>query len=534
MKNLYMIFILCFLFFSSPLRAESIATPLVPVSDAVYGVIDLFLSHQLIHERVMGQRPYSRSEIARLLEEALQNFNKQKIDENEVGSSKKYIKTLLDYWCGSYACNKSAAPSEWHFLESTSFETAYLNSSPRPYFELPGTSYNPLVSYESGKHYVKGAQSFLETNHWFRMGPHVAGFVEPRLQLEYLHQEGAEKQAVFLGQGYASFVLANTQFVVGRQPIQWGQTQQGGFLFSNHARALDAIHISNPTPWTFKYVGSLKYGLFLANLGPEQIYPYPFLLGMKVSWLPIPYLEFGIARALIFGGEGAPIASFWTQIGETFGARPAGGDVGNFSSSLNGFELRGRIPPLRGLEIYSEVYFEDFNSAHIFRSFDQDTAILVGLLLPRLDEKGSWQTALEWRRTTDLLYENSTWPTGWTMNGLVLGDPLGADAESFSLHLKKRWSPELEGNGSLQWERVDSDIFTGSGARGREIVTKQTSEYRVRSLLSLQYNWLPWWQWMGTAGYEWVDNFNFIVNNTKNNFLVRLGMKVILDEWTRR
>ncbi|MBI4412695.1 MAG: hypothetical protein HY541_09475, partial [Deltaproteobacteria bacterium] len=369
-----------------------------------------------------------------------------------------------------------------------------------------------------------------ETNHWALLGDHFSAALRPRLQLQITNDQGRKENGFFVQELYGSAYFLNTQIDFGRRQIIWGQSRLGGMILSNNARPVDGITIFNPSPWKIRYLGNLRYTFFLATLGPEQNFRNPLFSGIKLSLMPVDWFEAGIARALIFGGEGSPSSSFGDHLSDYFGARPGNINSVNLSNSINGFELRGRIPPLRNLELYAEFYFDDFTLGHPLRSLVQDSGISAGIYLPRADTKGSVSLRLEGKKTSSVLYKHPDW--NWALNHFVLGDPLGADAESAGIRLIKRLNPKTKVTGQFTFERIDSDTYQGGVPEGRRKTVDGTAEKRFRGSLGLSHQFTKRLHAAVDFGYEHVSDFNFAEGNNRENFLFNLALELNIDDLT--
>lgn len=496
--------------------------PHVPIESSYYEDLDHLAAHGLIKTMLHGQRPYSITEFQRLVREALSRYEEYEKKTDEI---QKMLAGLRAEFIPIDGPNRS---SEIHLLDHANFTFTALDSPSRSYFNNGAidAQYNPLAQNQAGRHRVDGTQLAFETNHWGRLGDHFAFYLHPRFQAQT--NNGTNENRPFIQEAYATLAFYNTQIDLGRKSIQWGQSRFGGLIFSNNPRPIDGIQVFNPTPWKIGF--PIKYHFLLANLGKEQNFEYPYLIGGKITILPFPFLELGIARALIVGGENAPSSSFGDYIAEFFGYRPGNKQITNLSNSISGFEWRGRIPQLRGTEIYGEFYFDDVNFSHPFRSFSQDAGILIGVYLPRLDEPGRLSLRLEGRKFSPILYKHGTWISGWTLNRFILGDPLGPDAESVSLELSRRWSPGLKISTRFSLERIDSDIYQSSSTAGRSVLINGTPEWRVRNQWKVDKKITKRLSLFGIAGFERVKNFGFVQGDDRTNFILDLQLRLDTDD----
>lgn len=522
------------LFFCSPALARTLATPTVDITNTIYDDLDILTAVGLIKTRIVGQRPYTRNQIAHFLITASETLetNNQHLDfvaeilKRDCEEFSDDIATLSPPLSLREKASAGRVRGGFHPLRQFNLSTTVLHSSARPYFQMTSAQYNPLVQNQAGRHFANGLQTSLESQSDLQIGDAFSFALEPRLQIQ-ARQDG--ENAVFLQQGYASVAFGNHQLDLGRKALVLGQSRHGGMVLSDNARPLDGVQLTNLQPWRLKVLGKLKYTFFFADLGPEQNFQNPFFSGIKLSILPHPLFEFGVTKALIFGGSGAPNASFSDMFLEYFGVRPGDINITNLSNSLIGFESRLRIPSLRNTEVYGEFYFDDFNSSYILRSFKQDTAILIGINVVRLDDKGSLGLCVEGRKMSPIIYKHGSWTSGWTENAFTLGDPLGGEAESISVRLRKNVNLQTTLATTLTTEKIASDVYSGTGARGRFVTTSGPAETRYRGVIEAEHHFSKYWtkRWSANAnlGYERVQGFNFVTGDNRNNFVGSLELQ---------
>lgn len=542
-KKYHLIFYLTFSFisffilpvFARPLH--DLASPVVAIDDSIYLKLDILQAHGLLPSQVAGIKPYTRAEIARQIQEASTSEKRADLSEK----SQSLITRMINDLKKEYHSELAGLGFEENFkktrlsgLKFVELNLMQLDGNHRAYFSNSSSlkaRMNPLVNYQQGRHFADGTQLSVSSRSELQLGRHISVAFSPYLQLQLYTQDQNREQGLFVEDLSLNFNWFNTQLDIGRQPLHWGQSHRGGVLLSNNARSLDGLFLSNPHPWETK-LGSIKYSFFLATLGPEQRFDHSLISGLKLAYKPWSFFEFGLARSLIFGGTDSPSASVSTQIGEFFGARPSGGDDGNFSNSISGFEMRFTLPFLRQTQVYSEFYFDDFNLSHIPRSFVQDAGILAGLFVPRLNQLGTWSLRLEGRKMSGIMFQHNTWSDGWSQNGFLLGDALGPDSESLRLELMKIFYPHTVLAGEFNLERIDSDIYRSDKESGREVSRNGQAEMRYRFNVSATHDWSKRLSSKMSVGYERVSKPDFLSRGSQDNFMAQVGLRITLDDLT--
>lgn len=520
-KILFTVFLFVF-FVTNKVQGSDFSTPSVPLSHPAYSFLEILKAHDLIETQVMGHRPWTRLQFAKWAGEADQRqVEKTAFVQSIINQLKKDFKNEI------VSLEKNEIKKlQFNPLEKVFITAEALDLSPRGYFELPSATYNPLTNFDEGRHKTSGFQMALESSHSLQVSPFFSAYLQPRLQAQFISNSGRENN-IFLHEFYGTLTFLKHKIDIGRKTFVLGQGEFGGMILSNHARPLDSIQLTNLNPWRIKHFGKIKYTFFFSWLGPEQNFSDPFLTGGKLTYLPNRYLEFGVTRAMILGGKGSPTGSFFDYVAEFFAARPGDINLVNLSNSINGVDWLVTVPGTRGLTTYGEISFEDANLQKIFRSIEQDSGILLGLTLPRLDKSGSLGVSLEGRRTTSIMYTHGIWTTGWTLNQFILGDPLGPGALSLNLKLKKIFSPKYILLADIGLEKSESDHYSGSPTAGRVKTVDGPSEKRWRTKIDFSYPLNKKITLLNSVGYEHVWGFNFIPGQKRDNFLARI--QAIID-----
>jgi len=539
----------------------------VPVTDPVYRDIDKLVAHGLVDKIIMGQRPFSRREIARIVKEAMVHLPRLQgpLEDPQVPESRKeklrarldYLKPIFerlkrDYQEELVQNGALEGETKWysvHLLEKVEADLGVASSPAEP---LPASNglgsidavINPLLDYRQGRHLVDGANLGLETTTWLRASDYFAMLVRPRFQLGLGRNAAPDQNRADVLNLYGKFWVKNLEIQIGRDNLMWGQGIEAGQLLSTNPRGLDMAKISNDSPfflpWVFKYLGANKISFFYADLGPEQNFPNAYLVGYKWSLQPLSFFEIGAALLTQSGGDGSPPASFFDRVRDVFPVDQAGGvnqvEIGNH---IGGVDFRFRIPPARGLELYVEANFDDNHNpfSKPKKAFVDDAAYVAGFYLPRVDEAGAIDLRMEYRRTGLRFYEHAQFVSGWTLNRFLMGDNLGPNA--WGLYGTVNWDVDPSNLLSFHgaFESRSSDLWTVVDPGGEFIFTKVADGPEERRLRG-RVEWLHRVQGFplqvrAQLAYERAQNFNFVAGNDRNNFLGEVGLRFEFDRWTR-
>lgn len=534
----------------------------VSTLDPVYRDIDKLVAHGLIDKIIVGQRPYSRKEIARLIQEARTNLSRldarpdfSEAKRESLQARKEYVQKILKRLAKDYeeelvliGASQGDKPFlSFHPLEKVEAEMMVAQSPSRILNNDNGlgrvdAQINPLLQSREGRHLVDGGNFSLETTHSLRVSNHFALYARPRFQLG-IGRDGQNDIGAFAQNLYGKFYFKNVEIQVGRDNLLWGQGENSGLLLSNNGRGLDLVKISNDSPfflpWVFRYIGANKVSFFYANLGPEQSFKNSYLAGYKWSFQPVSFFEAGVAVYANGGGKGAPPYSFGSRVKDLFGFSSGSDLTTSLSNKLGGFDFRFRIPPLRHAEIYGEAIFDDSykffkNSTVLRRQLIEDAGYVVGLYLPRLDMLGKSDLRFEYHRTGKRYYRHATFQSGITLNRFLLGDPIGPDAQAFYIHFAHQFNVQNSLFVNLDFESRSNDLYIDGPfdrfVRSQDLPSEK--RYRISTEWFHQMEDFPL-QFKLQLAYERVSNFNFTLGDSRNNFLGGLQLQFNLDSKTR-
>lgn len=389
---------------------------------------------------VQGDYIKAEREIGRLLVESEECIDKEENRELYAAVVWKYLKTQYSYEFDVARQGKKAR----HAWNKVNFQRPLLTldqvvfqqdkrwePAPLTAFVSPWTAYKEGYKYEGGYNAILSGKAGLSVGSWFDVSAEpYAVFQNPKWYGGNLHG------------GYMKFTTGNFELKFGRSPMYWGQGRGETVIFSGNGTPIEMAQIGNPSPtilpWIFKYFGPFQYRLFFGVLDKNHNYRYPFLLGGRIMMKPLSNLEFGLSRIVAFGGEGAQHYDFWEPPAELLGLRIKDGfifhikvsDTHNTENNLNNLssiDFRWRIPALRNMEIYTELYIED---PLVFEQiFTEDAILHGGINIPRLNDAGDLQLFLKGAYAARIPYTHSSYTSGF-QNGYRF---MGMDQGKFSI-----------------------------------------------------------------------------------------------------
>lgn len=502
-----------------------------PLGDSVYADIDRLAAFGVLESHVIGQRPWTAHEVARLLDEAATLLDARvgapTVPRDRVERIIARNRTHIAPWLGDgrwlHPVQQISADVTWHdqperrilydnnlapvIAEERSFRN-YQNAAP----DLQGVSH--AIGLQSAARLDRRATCALDAT--WRAGYDAAGRdIDSRVGLHMAR---------------CQLVLGGVELSVGREPVAWGQSDGGGLLLSTNARPLDHIRLSSAHPfyhpWLLRYLGPSKYTLVVAQMSDNPSIPHPTFIGATASIRPHRRFEFGFYHTYIMGGRGGPDYNWYDPLTEFVFVRAPGSTIfdPNLADHRAGINMRWDIPGLRGTAIYAEGAFEDFGRANFLSNVLDMSGYILGLHLPRLDAEGRWGMRLEYRDIPAILYRHGIYQQGHTNADRLLGDALGPDGRSLRLRVDREWNARHRSAVSLWGELLDSDTYvqttTSAGIPNRVVsVADNPSQLRLRAELTHRWQLTPQLELGARLAHQYVRGDNFTPGQMRQDFL---------------
>ncbi len=525
--------------------AYGIASNNVPLDHWSYGALEKLAGFGLIRSDINGIRPFTRIEVARLVNEALTEKESKKdlqlpplIEHFLERFQSEFAEELAVYGRGKGSSDAKLVITP---VEEVQAKYAYVDGKPRDFVNfrnytgqysktgsgIVATEGTPLLHNNDGIVYDRGSNLSLQFVSSFRLWDVFSGYVEPLIMVRESATGGRSLAAlsdnlvdgklggqdhvdVDLLKGYAKFSVWNIEFEVGRDSMWWGQGSRGSLILSNNAPPLDMIKLSNPTPtilpWYFKYIGPIKYSLFAARLEDDRDFSHPTLGGMSVVIKPHPLFEIGMNATAIFGGSSRSLD--FSDL-----------DVTNTLSSLH---ARLRLPFLKNAELYAEYGGEDSmgKGSRWYEFPFQDIAYLVGIYFPSITNDGRTDFRFEYSNNAydrdahhrGFWYGHTIYWSGYTYEQMILGHSMGPDAQDFFV----RATHYLRNNLSvgLDYEYMERGLTVG-----------QTEERSHGFGADVAWDLNQHWSLTLRYGFETISNFDLVAGDDRQNQLLLTGVK---------
>jgi hypothetical protein len=443
----------------------------VPLDSWVYPAMDRLAALGYVRSSIVGLRPWTRVECARLVAEAEEQL--QGLATDGSGFEGSAVRAL-----------RAEFRAELMQLDATRFASFRLESA---YVRLAQISGIPLtdgynfaqtISNDFGRPYAEGMNNIVGISSRATAGrlvfylrgefQHAPGNAHPverpqtptyadEDKLTLLPRRAAlpESNQFRALEAYFGFSFRSWQLTFGKQNLWWGPGRSGAMLWSSNAEPVTMMRLSRVTPFklpsilrlagpirTEFFVGRLEgHHLVRTNNGlvgsySETLSNQPFVYAQKLSFKPTPNLEIGLSHSAVFGGPGLPVTA-----GNTLRALFSTGNVfgiGDPGDRRSGFDLSYRLPGLRKwLTVYLDSMAEDEGSPAVF---PWKSAMNPGFYLPRFPKLPKLDFRAEGvysdvpgLRHTGYFYWNSRYVNGYTNQGHILGNPIGRQGTGVQL-----------------------------------------------------------------------------------------------------
>lgn len=483
-----------FLFFIAVISVFSIsdakASTYVDLDDEAYYTLARLEAEGVIKTSLLSIKPLSRKEVFRLATEA---------EQNAEGRSREILDMI------------AALRARFHGEEDVFYlkapDTVYGRYSYHD-SNLQVTNYNNDGDAPAkGSNIRLGAITRLESkwislyaNPEFRYSDHLA---------TVRSMERTYPDFAFSGQTvkvnplklYGLVSIYGLDLVGGKDSQWWGPGYHGSLLLSNNAEPFIMLKLTNPEPallpWIFKYLGPIRFSAFITRLEKERTdIPEPLLWGMNIDFKPSPYVELGIQRTALYGGEGRSesFSTWW----DSFTAAGENTDPNQPGDQRAGGYLKVTLPfSWQPFQLYLDMAGDDQNN-HLPEKWGYVTGIYLPRVagLQRLELRG--ELAMNhidgW---PNYWYNHWLYTQGYTYQGRIIGHHMGTDSRDIFIEASYLL-PGNYGRVSLSYDREEHNLssttsFYGNMAEATpasladlgRVEHSKTDEIRLKGIINL-------------------------------------------------
>ncbi|SRR5579885_395453 len=437
---------------------------MIPMESPIYEELETLDGLGYLDTYFSEIRPFSRVEAARLTLEAERNMRMEDKFEPLAVQLTKVLDRQLSEEIGWLRSNsEDKLPNIIHPLQDVAGQYVYSAGSRRHWLTGPNGPINaqegtPLLPNNDGLQTDPGSNEIIRASGWAGMGSFVTGYAEGAIAGPLTHAIAGTSRGQLLGTE-AVVSLGNTAISFGQEERWWGTGQYGSLSQGDNAKPFYALTVQNIhpryLPWILRYLGPGRRQIFMGQLDADRATSqHPWIAGHTLVFKPLPWFEFGITRAIIFGGRDNDHYDFTGFLGRFTGIATGNPANGN-TKSRGGIFLKFHIPKLRNLQLYQEMAGSDNLTYEVptighYMPF-LNVAYQGGAYLPRLTKDGLTDFRVEWVVTSggyDIQNGNSLY---FTYDGQLFGHPIGPNASQVDVQFG-RWL------GGIRY-KADLDFF---------------------------------------------------------------------------
>lgn len=450
-------------------RSSSFASPYVELDSWIYPDLDRLIALGYISDAILGMRPWTRRECARLVDEAQQNLQ----DAASMSDQAEQLVQTLQQEFAPELQTSGANDNKQARVESVYSRVTGISGPPL----TDSFHFGQTIINDYGRPFAQGANEVAGFSSWASAGRfvvYVRGEYQEAPSIPALPETARQLPSIIDGQvplepaiinpqvnqfqlldSYVSLNLNAWQFSFGKQSLWWGSGEGGPMMFSDNAVPLTMFRIDRVSPvtlpWILSLLGPLRAEFIVGRLsGHDFVFgastgligqwgvplnDQPFIVGPKLNFRPTPNFEFGVDYTRVTAGPGQPFT--FHQFVESVvslgnGAYGTSSDPGDIRSGVD-FSYK---PPLirKWLTFYGDAFTEDEYSP---LGYPRKSAFEGGIYLPRivgfrkldLRVEGGSTSPVDFPGCNGCFYQNGRFINSYTNQGNLMGTWLGRASE---------------------------------------------------------------------------------------------------------
>jgi membrane-associated phospholipid phosphatase len=359
---------------------RNMGSPFVPLDSWVYGAFERLGALRYVTTGMMGLKPWTRIECARLTEEAGEALPEGETLSEEAARLQSRLAQEFAYEINLLDGGRNFTAN----LESVYARAVSISGPPL----TDSWHFGQTVAYDFGRPFERGTNGQAGGSFSAAAGP-LAIYV----RAEYQHAPSAPAPSdairtiianldrvapaevrggpvtginrATLLDAYMTANSGNWQLALGNQSLSWASGPDS-MMWSNNIEPVHMIRLVNPEPFHLpgflRIAGPVRIDQFFGRLEGHPYVPRPFVYGQKISVKPFPWLELGYARRSMIGGRGGNPLTATNILHNFFGVQPVINGVrlsvpGDTESEM---DWTFYVPKVRNyLVLYGDAYAED-------------------------------------------------------------------------------------------------------------------------------------------------------------------------------
>jgi membrane-associated phospholipid phosphatase len=356
---------------------HKMGSPFVPLDSWVYPAFERLAALGYIQTAIMGLKPWTRIECARLADEAAEKLEQGGALNQEATQLQARLRQEFSYEFGLLDGSRNlTAKVESIYTRAVSISGPALND---------GYHFGQTIAYDFGRPFERGMNGQVGGSFSASAGP-----LTMYVRAEYQHAPAApgpsdavrtviaQADLASLSQvpagplstvnqpelldAYAAVNIHNFQLVAGRQSLSWAPGPDS-MMWSNNIQPVNMVRLVNAEPYSLpsflRYLGPVRIDQFFGRLEGHPYVPRPFVYGQKINVKPFPFLELGFGRRSMIGGTGGDPLTTGNLVRSFFGViNPRLNSVPGDNESEMDWTFY--VPKVRNyIVLYGDAYAED-------------------------------------------------------------------------------------------------------------------------------------------------------------------------------
>jgi membrane-associated phospholipid phosphatase len=517
---------------------RNMGSTFVPLDSWVYVAFEKLAALRYVNTEMLGLKPWTRIECARLAEEAGEALQQdQGLSEesarmqsrlaqefgyeiNLLGGGRNFTANLESVYARAVSISGPPLADSFHFGQTVAYDFG------RPFERGTNGQAGGSFSAAAGPLAIYARAEYQRAPSAPALTDGVRNFIAQVDQLDLSQVRSgplAATDRLELLDAYAAVNMSNWQLVLGRQSLSWAPETDSSMLWSNNIEPINMVRLVNQEPFHLpgflERVGPVRIDQFFGRLGGHSQVPRPFEYGQKISVRLFPSLELGFARTVTIGGKGGDPLTANNLIRSAFGAvNPALRSVPGDSHSEMDWTFY--VPKVGNyIVLYGNAYAEDdiLPIENPPRNPWQPGVYLTRIPgMPKLDFhiQGVWTEGATFAHTHinrgQVMYDG--YSDGYTNYGNLIGNTVGRDGRAIECWFNYWLSPQDTLRFSYKHNSVSADFIPQGGA---------WQDYGLRNEMHLRSGFYV----KSALQVEHISRFRLLFRGPQNNFtaIVEVG-----------
>jgi len=487
--------------------------------DAVYDDLERLVTAGFGDRAVLNSKPISRTAAARIVARAIDNIRR---DEQGVFSSRRDLEPIVDRLTAEFRVELAALGVRLPGAQPSLPGAVSFTPVDRAQVRAAVTNHDFSLINSQGVRLQRGINGAGTFDSHLQLGDFVTFYLQPEAH------GNEEFVGLRLQTGYAKVTLFGAELLVGRQSLWWGPGLHGSLIMSNNAAPLDQVRLGAAEPFKLplvgEWVGPTNVFFFIAQLEERRDHPRAKLAGMRATATPFTFLELGISRVVMFGGDDRPTldpedyprAIFYPASGDprTAEAKFRNNNLFAIDADLRLANVDRWGLPARDLRLYGEFGWDDTCCDSNFIPLKRALSSLGGIHWMGLFGIEGLEARGEYAHTSSLSYVHDQFTSGYWTRGEVISHFIGTEGQDYYSRLSYRFTPNLmvgvEGNRA---------IIGSTKPRAQ-----RAKEERLGGAVDVSYRFWEHYSVFGQYNVIQVKNRDFTLDNNGVDHVARVEL----------